>query len=360
MRIALVAPPFIPVPPRKYGGTELFVAHLAEGLKQSGIDVVVYANGDSTVNVEVRSLYPKSEWPLQGEIFGNLKDVNHTNWAIADAAGDCDILHLNNAPGLSSSRLIDTPFVYTVHHPHEPALSEFYGYFPEVQYVAISDFQRSLELMPRRQTIHHGIRISDYKFQEKKKPYLCFIGRLAPVKGPHLAIEVAKRIGIPLKIAGEVQPLFRNYFESQIKPHIDGRFIEYVGEADMEMKCELLGNSMAMLFPIQWNEPFGLVMIEAMACGTPVIALKGGSVPEVIRDGISGYVCESIDEMVDRARNLSIPPTTIRQYAAERFSVEVMVAKYIELYERIYLERQPLTLSAVEEISIAAEPGAAA
>jgi glycosyltransferase involved in cell wall biosynthesis len=360
MRIALIAPPFIPVPPLKYGGTELFVAHLAEGLKQSGIDVVVYATGDSTVDVELRSLYSKSEWPLEGEIFGNLKDVNHTTWAIADAVRDCDILHLNNAPGLASSRLIDAPLVYTVHHPHEPALSEFYGYFPDVQYVAISDFQRSLELMPKRQTIHHGIRMSDYTFQEKKEPYLCFIGRLAPVKGPHLAIEVAKRTGIPLKIAGEVQPLFRNYFETQIKPHIDGRFIEYIGEADLQAKCELLGNSTAMLFPIQWNEPFGLVMIEAMACGTPVIALKGGSVPEVVRDGVSGYVCNTTDEMVDRVRNLSIPSGLIREYAAQRFSVDVMVAKYVDLYESIYLERQPITLSAVDEISIAAEPGAAA
>ena len=303
MRIALIAPPFIPIPPKRYGGTELFVAHLAEGLKQNGIDVVVYASGDSTVNVEVRSLYQRSEWPIQEEIFGNLKDVNHTAWAMADAVRDCDILHLNSASGLAGSRFVDCPFVYTVHHPHEQPLSDFYAYFPEINYDAISEFQCSMETMAKRSTIQHGIRMGDYHLQETKRPYLSFIGRLAPVKGPHLAIEVAKKTGIPLKIAGEIQPLFRNYFESQVKPHLDGRFIEYIGEADAAAKNELLGNSMAMLFPIQWNEPFGFVMIEAMACGTPVIALKGGSVPEVVRNDVSGYICDNVEQMAERIRN---------------------------------------------------------
>lgn len=359
MRIALIAPPFIPIPPKRYGGTELFVAHLAEGLKQNGIDVVVYASGDSTVNVEVRSLYPQSEWPLQEEIFGSLKDINHTAWAMADAAKDCDILHLNSASGLASSRFVACPIVYTVHHPHEAPLSDFYAHFPEINYVAISGFQCALETMPKRTTIHHGIRMSDYKLQETKQSYLSFIGRLAPVKGPHLAIEVARKTGIPLKIAGEVQPLFRGYFESQIKPQLDGRFIEYVGEADPAAKNELLGNSMAMLFPIQWNEPFGFVMIEAMACGTPVVAFKGGSVPEVVRDDVSGYICNSVEQMAERIRNLSISPRLIRQYAKEHFSVEVMVNKYLRLYNAIY-SSQTIALPPDDEISIAAEPGATA
>jgi len=360
MRIALIAPPFISVPPKMYGGTELFVAHLAEGLKKKGIDVVVYANGDSTVKVEVRSLYPRSQWPLEGEIFSNVKDVNHTAWAVADAACDCNILHLNNAPGLANSRFVKTPFVYTVHHPHEPGLSDFYAYYPDIHYVTISDFQQSLESMPRMRTIRHGIALKEYPFRAKKEQYLSFIGRLAPVKGPHLAIAVAKAAGIPLKIAGEVQPLFKSYYESEIKPHIDGKFIEYIGEADLEAKNELLGNSMAMLFPIQWNEPFGLVMIEAMACGTPVIALRGGSVAEVVRDGISGYVCSGVDDMVERLRNLSLAPDRIRHYAEENFSVEVMVKKYVELYRDIDAERLPIPC-VPEEISTGiASPGVAA
>ena len=360
MRIALIAPPFIPVPPRRYGGTELFIGHLAEGLKQNGIDVVVYANGDSTVDVEVKSLYPESEWPLTGEIFSNLKDVNHTTWAIADAARDCDIIHLNNAPGLASTRFIDQPVVYTVHHPYEQALSDFYAHFPQIHYVAISEFQRSLEAMPRCQAIHHGIHLSDYRFQHKKQQYLSFIGRLAPVKGPHLAIEVAKKTGIPLKIAGEIQPMYKSYFESEIKPQIDGRFIEYIGEADLATKNELLGNSLAMLFPIQWNEPFGLVMIEAMACGTPVIGLNYGSVPEVVRDEVSGFVCETVDQMVERVRNLSISPLLVHEYVRENFSVEVMTKKYLELYETICAVEAPIDLTSADTLSMLGGPGAAA
>lgn len=358
MRIALIAPPFIPIPPVRYGGTELFIGCLAEGLKQQGIDVVVYATGDSTVGTEVRFIYPKSEWPLKGEIFSNLKDINHTFWAVSDALRDCDIIHLNNAPGLAVSRFTNTPIVYTVHHPFQETLSDFYASYRDANYVTISDSQRSFEAMPKMTTIHHGIEIRDYPFRERKQSYLSFIGRLAPVKGAHTAIEVAKRTGIPLKIAGEVQPLFKDYFETRIKPHLDGKLVEFIGEADKNIKDELLSNSMALLFPIEWNEPFGLVMIEAMACGTPVIALPGGSVQEVVSDGISGYVCESVDQMVERVRNLSIPSALIRRYAQEKFSVEVMVKNYIALYESVMAESAPL--GEIDTITLSAEPGAVA
>ena len=360
MRIALIAPPFISVPPKLYGGTELFIAHLAEGLKRKGIDVVVYANGESTVNAEVRWLYSKSQWPLGAEVFSNMKDLNQAAWAIADAIQDCDIVHLNSAPGLSASRFTRTPFVYTVHHPHEQGLSTFYAYYPRVEYVTISDFQRSRECMPRMRTIHHGIKLEDYPFREKKQPYLSFIGRLAPVKGAHIAIQVAKNTGIPLKIAGEVQPLFKAYYETEIAPHIDGSFIEYIGQADLATKNDLLGNSLAMLFPIQWNEPFGLVMIEAMACGTPVIALKGGSVPEVVIDGVTGYVCATREQMEDRVRNLGTRAAAIRQHVKANFSVDVMVKKYIALYESIYAQEPSLDLAEASSMSLLREPGAAA
>jgi len=337
MRIALIAPPFIKIPPRFYGGTELFIANLAEGLKKFGHDVVVYANGESNVGVEVRWLYPEHEWPIKGESCENLKEINHTAWAVHDASESCDIIHINNVFGLPHSRFIDTRFIYTIHHPHERALSEFYSYYPDVYYVTISDFQRQQETMPHVQTIHHGIDLSRYRLCENKKHYLSFLGRIAPVKGTHLAIAVAKKSGIPLKIAGEVQPLFRDYFESEVKPHIDGKFVEYVGEADLATKNELLGNSLALLFPIQWDEPFGLVMIEAMACGTPVLALPGGSVKEVVSDGVSGYVCCSVEELARRAREIetSIRPATVRFYAKEYFSLERMVAEYEHLFSAI-------------------------
>jgi glycosyltransferase involved in cell wall biosynthesis len=334
MRIALIAPPFIPVPPKEYGGTELFLARLAEGLKRHGIEVVVYCNGQSTVDVEKRWVYPQSEWPITGEVYANLKDINHTAWAIRDAMLDCDIIHLNNLPGLAHSRFIDTPFVYTVHHPYDPGLSVFYESYPKVQYVTISEFQRKRETMPHMRTIHHGLDLSLYQLRERKQTYLSFLGRIAPIKGTHLAIQIAKKAGIPLKLAGEVQPVFRDYFEREIKPHLDGRFIEYVGSADLAAKNELLGNSMAMLFPVQWDEPFGLVMIEAMACGTPVLALRGGAVEEVVRDGVSGWVGRSWKDLVRRLRTLTTDfvPAQVREYVQQEFSVDRMARDYADCY----------------------------
>jgi glycosyltransferase involved in cell wall biosynthesis len=340
MRIGLVAPPFIPVPPLNYGGTELFIAHLAVGLKKLGHEVVVYANGESTVPVERRSIYPSSEWPIQGDVHGSLKDINHSGWAVADARDHCDLVHLNNAPGLVYSRFDSIPFIYTIHHPHEEALSDFYAFYPDIYYVTISDFQRHREKMQRIKTIYHGLEFSKYRLTTEKQPYLAFIGRIAPVKGTHLAIEVAQKSGMPLKIAGEIQPMFREYYESQVKPHVDGKFIEYIGEANLEEKNELLGNATAMLFPIQWDEPFGLVMIEAMACGTPVVAMPGGSVPEIVKDGVSGWVCRSVEEMVERVRHAAdFDPAQVRAYAEDEFSIDRMVQQYADLYAGILAEQ---------------------
>jgi glycosyltransferase involved in cell wall biosynthesis len=342
MRIALIAPPFIPVPPVEYGGTELFVANLAVKLKQRGVDVVVYTNGASTVDVEKRWMYPEPEWPLRGDIYDNLKDIAHTSWAIDDAVSDgADLIHLNNAPGLASSRFVDTPFVYTIHHPQNAGLSDFYSQFPETHYVTISDFQRRLEKMPNVQTIHHGIDPNSCALAEEKQDYLAFLGRIAPIKGTHIAIEVAKRSGVPLKIAGEIQPMYQEYFDSQIKPHVDGKFIQYIGEVDYPAKNDLLSKARALLFPIQWNEPFGLVMIEAMVCGTPVLAFPGGSVAEVVRDGVSGWICKSADEMSQHARNVAIDPSVVQEYVKENFSLDRMADRYLELYQQIAAEAQP-------------------
>ena len=336
MRVALVAPPFLPVPPVKYGGTELFIAQLAEGLQSSGIDVVVYTNGASTVPVRKRWLYDDQEWPLTGHLRESLKDLNHASWAVHDAASS-DIIHLHNSAALMFTRYVNANIVYTVHHSHEPPLSQLYRFFPLVEYVMISDYQCRHDKMLHMRTIHHGIDLDIYRLQKRKQDYLCFLGRVAPIKGTHIAIEVARKSGIPLKIAGEIQPMFQDYFDQQIKPHLDGRFIEYVGEVDLAGKNELLGNSLGMLFPIQWDEPFGLVMIEAMACGTPVLALPGGSVPEVVRDGISGYCCRTPEEMALRARNLpgEFDPVSLRLYCQQYFSLERMVADYLGLYKEM-------------------------
>jgi len=342
MRIALIAPPFIPVPPVEYGGTELFIANLALKLKERGVEVVVYTNGASTVDVEKRWMYAEPDWPLRGDIYDNLKDIAHTSWAIQDATAEgVDVIHLNNAPGLASTRFVETPFVYTVHHPHDDGLSEFYSRFPDTHYVTISDFQRRLEKMPNVQTIHHGIDPNSCSLAEEKQDYLAFLGRIAPIKGSHIAIEVAKKSGIPLKIAGEIQPMYQEYFDSQIKPEVDGKFIQYIGEVDLPAKNELLSKARALLFPIQWNEPFGLVMIEAMVCGTPVLAFSGGSVPEVVRDGVSGWICRSADDMSRRARNIGIDPSVVQNYVRQNFSLDQMADRYLELYQEIAAEAQP-------------------
>ena len=344
MRVALVSSPFLAVPPRKYGGTELFIAQLAEGLKSAGVDVVVYANGESTVGVETRWLYKSQQWPISGEVFDNLKDFNHASWAISDAAHDCDVIHLNSVSALMFARYVQNKFVYTMHHVHEEQLSALYQFFPAVEFVTISEFQRRRETMLRMRSIHHGIDLNVYRLQTGKREHLTFLGRIAPIKGAHIAIAVAKKAGIPLRIAGEVQPPFKSYFEAEIKPHIDGKFIEYVGEVDLPAKNELLGGSLALLFPIQWNEPFGLVMIEAMACGTPVLALPGGAVEEIVCDGISGFVCHSADEMAQRVRELPGPLTAanIRQYCQQYFSLDRMVADYLALYQELVDEDSPL------------------
>lgn len=337
MRVALVSPPFITVPPKRYGGTELFIAQLAKGLSEAGVDVVVYTNGESTIGVETRWLYKQAQWPVTGEVFDNLKDFNHSSWSIADAAQDCDIIHLHNVSALMFSRFVDCKLVYTMHHVHEPELSQFYNFFPAVEFVTISNFQRAREQMARMRTIHHGIDLDAYPLQTRKQGYLSFLGRIAPMKGTHIAIEVAKKAGIPLKIGGEVQPIFQDYFDAKVKPHLDGKFIEYVGEVDLAAKNELLGGSSAMLFPIQWNEPFGLVMIEAMACGTPVLAFPGGAVEEVVRNRVSGYICRGVDEMAAKAAAAStaFQPAVVRQYCRQYFSVNRMVEDYIALYQEL-------------------------
>ena len=334
MRIALIGPPFIEIPPRRYGGTELFIANLASVLHARSHDVVVYGNGESTVPCPVRWRYPRSDWPLTDPVRASLKNVDHTAWALSDAVAHADIIHLNDIVGVPFSRFIDTPIVLTVHHSREPALSEQYERYPEVHYVAIAEWLAKREPMPNVHVVHHGIDASEYTFSATKDDYVAFLGRMAPCKGPHLAIQAALRAGIRLKLAGEIQPLFNDYWEREVRPLVDGRQIQYVGEADRAMKNALLSRARALLFPIQWDEPFGLVMIEAMACGTPVIAFDGGAVPEVVCNGVNGWICADVDEMADRAAAPAIAPRACRDFVEARFSVDAMTDRYLNIYER--------------------------
>jgi glycosyltransferase involved in cell wall biosynthesis len=333
MRIALIAPPFIAIPPARYGGTELFVAHLAEGLVEAGHEPVVYAIRSSTVKCEVRGWYEQPDWPPVAEDVARFRHHVHSTRAIDDAVRDgFDLIHIQDAIAVPLSIFAPAAMICTLHHPHEPVLSNLYQQFPDIYYVTISRFQQTKERMPRMRTIHHGIRVDDYRMVECKQPYLSFLGRIAPMKGAHLAVAVAKETGIPLKMAGEIQPMFRDYWEAEVRPHVDGTFIEYLGEADHQLKNELLGNSLACLFPIAWPEPFGLVMIEAMACGTPVLALRGGAVEEVVDNGVSGWICDDVSDLAARARDLAIPARSCRRAVEEKFSVGRMVREYVALY----------------------------
>jgi glycosyltransferase involved in cell wall biosynthesis len=336
MNIAIIAPPHIPVPPPKYGGTELFVAQLARGLHRMGHRVVVYANGESRLPCEVRSRYRASQWPISNADRAQMINLDHHAWAMHDAqVQGFDVVHANDAFAVHFARFLDAPLVLTLHHPHEPVLSELYTAHPELQYIAISTAQARAEPMSGIRVVHHGLDLDEYRVSAARRSYLCFLGRMAPCKAPHLAVEVARRSGIPLKLAGEIQPLYQDYWDSRVAPSVDGRFIEYVGEADLPAKNELLGGAIALVMPIEWEEPFGLVMIEAMACGTPVLAFGRGSVPEIVRDEVSGWICRDVADMAARATTLCIRPERCRGYVAERFSAGRMARRYEHVYAHV-------------------------
>src|SRR5262245_33315110 len=252
-----------------------------------------------------------------------------------DAAATADIVHLNDVVGIPFSHFVDAPIVMTLHHPHEPALSEQYLRYPGVEYVAIGAWLARRERMPRLQVVHHGIPTEGYTFSARKNDYVAVRGRMAPCKAPHLAIAAARRSGVRLKLAGEVQPVFNDYWEQCVAPHIDGRQIEYVGEVNMAQKNELLAHARALLFPIQWEEPFGLVMIEAMACGTPVLAFAGGAVEEIVQDGVNGWSGRDVADMAARLAGPLPASASCRDSAARRFSVEQMADRYLAIYDQL-------------------------
>jgi len=341
LRVALIGPPFIEIPPRRYGGTELFIANLASELYMRGHDVTVYGNGESSTPCPFKWRYEHAEWPLEGFMRSQLKNADHTAWAVKDASTWADILHLNDVVGLPFTMFTDVPTVLTIHHPHDADLTEQYERYPRTRYVAIADWLARVEPMPHVRVVHHGIPVSDYRMSQEKDDYVAFLGRMAPCKGPHLAIDAARRAGVRLKLAGEIQPLFKEYWEQQVAPFLDGDQIEYIGEADFEAKNALLSKARALLFPIQWEEPFGLVLIEAMACGTPVLALSGGAVEEIVRDNVNGWICADVEDMTRRIGSVGIDPVACRSFVESRFSVTHMADGYLDVYAHTIEELKP-------------------
>ncbi len=337
MRIAQVAPLYVAVPPKDYGGTERCIANLTEALVRKGHDVTLFASGDSRTSARLVPMYPHA--------FGFDKSIDATAYHMAmlrdvyDRADEFDLIHshLDYLP-LPFAKSASTPTITTLHGRLDmPAYARVFGAFRAANYVSISFSQRSyLPELNWVGNVYHSLDVDDYTYYPAKGKYLAFVGRISPEKGPDRAIEIAKRTGIPLKIAAKVDPPDRHYFETVIKPMMDDPLIEFLGPVDEMKKRELMGNAMALVVPINWPEPFGIVFIEALACGTPVLTCPYGSVPELLEDGVTGYIRDSVDGLIEAVGQLdSISREGCRAYAEERFDLPRLAADYLTIYHRV-------------------------
>lgn len=341
MRIAQVAPLYESVPPKLYGGTERVVYGLTEELVRRGHDVVLFASGDSRTSGR---LVPCSHEGLR--LNPDVRDyVAYTIrelGRVSQMSATFDVIHNHiDYFAFPYSRLMRTPVVTTLHGRLDlPELGEVFRDFPEVRLVSISDAQRApLSSANWLATVHNGIDLRNFTLREHPGRYLAFLGRISPEKRPDRAIEIARAVGMPLKIAAKVDPADRDYFIHAIKPLLRGSDIEYLGEIDEAQKDEFLGNAYAYLFPIDWPEPFGITMVEAMACGTPVIAMAHGAVPEVVAHGQTGFVCRTFAEMIAAVADVPrIDRRACRAHVAGRFSVERMADGYESVYRHMLAE----------------------
>ncbi|HLT02980.1 MAG TPA: glycosyltransferase family 4 protein [Geminicoccaceae bacterium] len=339
MRIAQIAPLIESVPPRLYGGTERIVAYLTEELVRQGHEVTLFASGDSLTSAE---LVPCSEQALR--LDPQVRDPLPYYMVMLDRvrrrAHEFDVLHFHiDYLHFPLFRDIAASTLTTQHGRLDlPDLSVAYRVFTEFPLVSISDDQR--RPCPHWnwvRTIHHGLPLNLLAFSpEPRGGYLAFLGRICPEKRPDHAIEIARRTGVPLKIAAKVDPVDRAYFEEVIRPLLDDPLVEYVGEIGEREKAAFLGDALAVLFPIDWPEPFGLVMIEAMACGTPVIAYRRGSVPEVIDHGWTGFIVDDLDGAVAAVGQVEeLDRSMIRARFEQRFTTERMAKDYLEAYKSL-------------------------
>lgn len=347
MRIAQVSPLYERVPPQLYGGTERIVSYLTEELVRLGHEVTLFASGDSLTQARLQAVCPRAlrlDPNSQDRLAPHIKMLGQ----VYQQAHAFDIIHCHiDYLGLPLARASATPTVITQHGRLDiPELAPLYADYPDIPQVSISDAQRTP--LPQARwlaTVSHGLPPDLYTFQPNPEDYLLFLGRIAPEKRPDSAIRIACQAGVPLRIAAKVDPVDRAYFETTIRPLLDHPLIEFLGEVDDVQKNILLGNARALLFPIDWPEPFGLVMIEALACGTPVIARRRGSVPELLRDGYTGFICETEAEMVAAVQRVALlDRAQCRREFEQRFTVTHMAQGYVDLYQALS-EKRPVAIS---------------
>jgi glycosyltransferase involved in cell wall biosynthesis len=335
LRVALLAPVWFPVPPRGYGGIEWIVSILADSLVDAGHDVTLFASGDSHTKGTLSFVYERAPSHLIGQ---SLTELHHA-FACYERASEFDVINDHSGiPAAALGAIVDKPVLHTTHGPLDAEGGVVYDQIARVTrrvgLISISLNQRRPHPdLPWVANIPNALDLSLYPVRPHRGDYLLFLGRLSPDKGAHRAIAVAREAGLPLKIAGKKREAGeRRYFAELVEPHLDGG-IEYLGEVTHGEKVELLQEARATLFPIEWEEPFGLVMIESMACGTPVIATRHGAVPEVIDDARGGIVVDHWREMANALERAdAIDPIECRRYAEERFAPERMVGDYLGAY----------------------------
>ena len=338
MRIAQVAPLYESVPPQLYGGTERVVSYLTEALVAAGHQVTLFASGDSITDAELVPVCDRA-LRLDPDCVDRLAYHVLLLEQVAARAREFDVIHYHiDYQHFPLSRRSGVPQVTTLHGRLDiPDLVPIYQAFPEMPVISISRAQRKpLPWLNWLQTIHHGLPIDLHYPSPEPDGYLAFIGRISPEKRVDRAIEIALALGLPLKIAAKVDRVDEDYFRADIEPRLGHPLIEYVGEIGEAQKGAFLGNARAVLFPIDWPEPFGLTMIEALACGTPVVAFNHGSVPEVLEHGKTGFIVSALDEAIEAVRHIgAISRADCRTAFERRFTADRMAADYVRAYEHL-------------------------
>src|SRR5499427_10996942 len=335
MKIAHIAPVATTIPRPKSGSVETMTSLLTEGLVDRGHDVTLFATADSKTKATLAAIYPHGYWHDENMWPWELYEMLNLAAAV-ERARDFDIIHYEAAyypMSLAYARLSRTPIVQTLHHSPSAAEIKLWSRYPEAPFVAISKEQgRLLDGLNVIDVVLHGIDTHAFTFREKPDDYLLFLGRFTQGKGVLQAIEIAKRVGMRLILAAAED----DYYREKVAPHVDGRHIVYYGEANFDAKVKLYGGARALLYPIQAGEPFGLVLAEAMACGTPVAALDRGAVSEVVDQGVTGMIFENLEQMANELpRVFDLDRRRVRERAVERFGAARMVDEYINVYRRI-------------------------